>query len=97
MSVFIHDATYHFCVFLLSTFNEDLVAVVGHLHRIEADHLADGFLDGEIAEVAGHGEILQFVVDEIDGLVAGDCIQVFEHFRQWLVLVIATDGLRLDT
>ena len=56
--------TYHLRVLLLGTLNEDLVVIVGHLHRIEADYFADGLIDGQVGEVAGHGEILQLVVDE---------------------------------
>ena len=69
-------------VLFLGALNEDLVVIVSHLHRIEADYFADGLIDGQVGEVAGHGEVFQFVVDEIDGLVAGGSVEVFEHLRE---------------
>ena len=80
LSAFIHNMTYHLRVLLLGTLNEDLVVIVGHLHRIEADYFADGLIDRQVGEMAGHGEVFQFVVDEIDGLVAGGSVEVFKHF-----------------
>ena len=55
--------------FLLSTLYEDGVFLVGDLHGIEPNDLANGFLDRKLAEVGGHGEVLQLVIDEVDGLV----------------------------
>ena len=73
---------YHLGIFLLGTLYEDFVAIIGHLHRIEADDLTDSLVDRQVVEMAGDGKVLQFVVDEIDGIVAGSSVQVFEHFRE---------------
>ena len=73
---------YHLGVLLLSTLNEDFCAVVCHLHRIEADDLTDGLVDRQVDEMAGNGKVLQFVVDEIDGIVGSGGVQVSEHFRE---------------
>jgi hypothetical protein len=32
--------------------------------------------------MAGNGKVLQFVVDEIDGIVGSGGVQVSEHFRE---------------
>ena len=69
---------YHLGIFLLGTFYEDLVTFICHLHRIETNDLADGLFDGKIAEMTGNREVFQFIIDEIDGLVAG-VVQVFQH------------------
>ena len=79
----------------MGTFNKDLVTIVGHLHRIEADDFADSLLDRQVGEVTGHSEVFQFVVDEIDGLIVDGCIQVFKHLRQRLVMVLPIDFLTL--
>jgi hypothetical protein len=70
---------YHFGFFLLDALYEDFVVVIDDLHRIEADDLADSLLDWQVGEVAGNGKVLQFVVDEIDGLVADGSVQVFKY------------------
>ena len=70
---------YYLGIFLLGTFYKDLVIIVSHLHRIKANDLADGLFDRKIAEVAGDSEVLQFIIDEINGLIVGGCIQVFEY------------------
>ena len=63
--------------FLLRTLQEDVVLVVAHFHGVEADHLVNSFFQRQVGEVAGHGEVLQLVVDEVDGLVDGGGIEVF--------------------
>ena len=68
--------------FLLRTLHEDVVLVVAHFHGVEADDLVDGFFQRQVGEVAGHGEVLQLVVDEVDGLVASGGIEVFQHLRE---------------
>ena len=70
----------HFDILLLGTLDEDLIVIIGHPHRIEPDDLTDSLLDGQVAEMACDGEVLQFVIDEVNGLVAGGGIQVFKHF-----------------
>ena len=87
----------HLCVLLLGALNEDFVVVIGNLHRIETYDLAQGLVDRQVAEMTGDGEVLQFVVDEIDGLVADGRIQVFEHFRQRFVLIVACQSLGAET
>ena len=79
-ATFIYDVSDHLLILLLGTLDEDIVVIIGHTHRIEPDDLTDGLLDRQVAEMAGDGEVLQFVIDEVDSLVAGGGIQVFEYF-----------------
>ena len=74
--------TYHLGVLFLCALDKNPVTIVGYLHGIETDNLTDCLLDRQVGEMAGNSEVLQFVVDEVNGLFTGDCIQVFEHFRE---------------
>ena len=79
-ATFVNYTAYHFGILFLGTLDKDVVIVIGHPHRIEPDDLTDGLLNGQVAEMACDGEILQFVIDEVNSLVAGGGIQVFKHF-----------------
>ena len=94
MPLLVDKFSFQAVVGLLYTFHEDSAALTGDRHRVEADDSTDGVIKRQSLKTASDSEILQFVVDEIDGLTVAGCIQVLEHLRQRLVMVTAGD-LRL--
>ena len=93
MAFLIDDAANYFCTYFLCALHKDVFLVVGHFHGVETYHLTDGINKGQILETGGHRKIFQLVIDEIDGLVSGSPVQVFKHFRQRQVLIVAANLL----
>ena len=80
LALFVNDGARQVSVGLVGALHEDLlcisvVLVNGHANRIEAYHLLDGIGQRLTADGGGDAEVLQFVIEEHDGVV---CLQFGE-------------------
>ena len=91
--VIVYQSAYQLALALAYAFYRDEAVTYGHLHRIEADYLADGIGNIGCLHVLGNCEILQFVVDEADFIALGSLVEVDEDVRHTAVVIVALDVL----
>ena len=89
----VYQSAYQLALALAHAFYRDEAVAYGHLHRIEADYLADGIGNIGCLHVLGNCEILQFVVDETDFVALGSLVEVDEDVRHTAVVIVALDVL----
>ena len=79
----------------LGALHEDVGIELGDPHGIITAHLSDSLQDGGLLYMGGDPEILQVVIDEIDGDGVAVAVQYEEGFRERDILEIVTYGLSL--
>ena len=62
----------------------------GHADRIEAYHLPDGIGNDLVRDGGGDAEVFQFVVEEMDGVVGGQLVELAQGIREAFIL----EGMR---
>jgi hypothetical protein len=79
---------------LLRAFHGDeLVVGDGHRDGVEADELADGVGHGQVPDVGRRAEVLQLVVDEVDGVLVLQRVQRLQGSGHGDVLERMADAL----
>ena len=92
-SLGINDSPHGLEALFLRAFHENQAVAHGQPHGVEAEHLAHGLGNGAAAQLYGDGEVLQFVVDKVDGIAAAGPFEVGEHPGKRHAMVAARDAL----
>ncbi len=94
--VLVHHHALEVVLGLVNALHIDLALfTLGHLDGIETYHLADGLGNWFVLDMGGYREILQFVVEEVDGIVAGFFSQLAQGIGNRHVTVVAGHALGL--
>lgn len=91
--VIVYQSAYQLALALVHALHGDEAVAHGHLHRIEADYLADSIGNIGCLHVLGNCEVFQFVVDEADFVALGSLVEVDEDVRHAAVVIVALDVL----
>ncbi len=87
--VIVYQSAYQLALALAYALYRDEAVAHGHLHRIEADYLADGIGILAVFTFWVTVKILQFVVDEADFVALGSLAEVDEDVRHAAVMIVA--------
>ena len=77
----------------LHTLHENIIAKRDDTHGIETADLSDGILNTDIVDICCYTEILQVIIDEIDGDAVTGIIDGKQSVGERTVLELLVDGL----
>ena len=93
LALLVYDSTRQMTVGFVGTLNEYLFSVLictrGDTDGVEANHLLDGFGQTFVLDSSCDAEVLQFVVEEHDGVVGLLLCQLFESIRERHIIILA--------
>ena len=94
LAVLVDDGARQMALGLVGTLHIDFALATLHdADGIEANDLHDGLRDRLVLDAGGHAEVLQFVIDEVDGVRLLQIVEFHQSLRQRYIIILSGDVL----